>query len=76
MEKTFRPVFAEVDPHWDYTIGPLREKVSSDEIKTFSLKKTEVGDGSLRQLYIHSGNRTSDELDEVVELIWLTQNVE
>ena len=73
MEHTFGAVYSDVDPSYDFTIGPLRDKLEDGEKKRYHLEASEIRDGVMRQLYVWKGNKGNQEtnaLDEVVELIW------
>ena len=70
MEHTFGAVYGDVDPSYDFTIGPLRERLNDAERKRYHLKASDIKDGVMRQLYVWKGDRKTEILDEVVELIW------
>ncbi|KFG88006.1 hypothetical protein MANI_014731 [Metarhizium anisopliae] len=62
---------------WEWSLGPMREKVPDDEKKSYRLLDAEVVGGNLRQVYVHRAGDAagaSDEAhgprDEVVELWW------
>ncbi|RYP75779.1 hypothetical protein DL770_007346 [Monosporascus sp. CRB-9-2] len=71
MEHTFGAVYGDVDPQYDFTIGPLRDRVGDDEKKSYRLVDTEISNDIMRQLYIFRGNREAGTPDEVVELVWV-----
>jgi hypothetical protein len=59
------------DRAYDFSIGPLRPKMGSDEKKAYVLSDVEVLDtGAFRQVYVFRGDQDEDELDEVIELLW------
>ena len=70
MEQTFGAVYGGVDPHYDFSIGPLRQAVSHDEKKRYHLEAAEIKNGVMRQLYVWRGNQDSGVLNEVIELVW------
>lgn len=53
-------------------LGPLRKALGPEDKKSFKLRDAVfMDDGRFRQLYVHQGDWTKSELDEVVELVWL-----
>ncbi|KAH8597945.1 hypothetical protein B0O99DRAFT_617241 [Bisporella sp. PMI_857] len=70
MEKTWGQISSDGDPQYDFVIGPLRQKISDDEKKTFKLVDAEISNGVLKQLYLWKGNPAAGVNDEVVELVW------
>lgn len=70
MERTFGQVYGDKDPQYDFTIGPLREKVGDDEKKSYKLVDTRITNGVMQQLYIWKGDQEAGVLDEVIELVW------
>ncbi|KAI1335951.1 hypothetical protein F5Y15DRAFT_221274 [Xylariaceae sp. FL0016] len=59
------------DRDYDFSVGPLRPKLSREQKRSYVLRDVEVTDrGDLRQLYVRENNPEVGELDEVVELIW------
>lgn len=71
MEHTFDKIYEDSDPHYEFTIGPLRDEVAQGEKKSYHLVDTEIRDGTMRQLYIWKGDGEGGELDEVIELVWI-----
>lgn len=61
------------DPWKDYqwSLGPLRERIGKDEKKTYSLVTVVSGeeDGELTQVYLRRGEGEGEN-DEVIELVW------
>jgi hypothetical protein len=56
---------------FDFSIGPLRRKLVSDEKKSYRLRSAELTkNGVLKQLYVWQGDSENDENDEVIEVIW------
>lgn len=70
MEHTFGQVYGDVDPQYDFTIGPLRERVGDGEKKSYKLVDTRIMNGIMQQLYVWMDDRETGTLDEVVELVW------
>lgn len=70
-EQTWNNIYGDVNPEYDFTIGPLRDRMGEGEKKSYTLVDTEISNhGVMKQLYIWKGNREAGGLDEVVELIW------
>ena len=61
-------------PEFDFSIGPLRPALKSDEKRSYRLKDTEwLEDGRLRQIYVYKADSKllgGKGKDEVVELLW------
>ncbi|KAI2619467.1 glycosyltransferase family 31 protein [Hypomontagnella submonticulosa] len=56
---------------FDFSLGPLRDPYPADQKKSYKLRDAEFAvNGDLRQLYVRIGDDATDELDEVVELVW------
>ncbi|KAI1773913.1 glycosyltransferase family 31 protein [Hypoxylon cercidicola] len=56
---------------FDFSIGPLRDRLPADKKKSYKLRDAEFADnGDLKQLYVRVGNSSAGELDQVIELIW------
>jgi hypothetical protein len=55
---------------FDFSVGPLRRRLSQDEKKSYTLLDSQIQKGVLQQLYVFRGNATAGEIDEVVELVW------
>jgi hypothetical protein len=70
MERTWGNIFGDEDAKWEYTMGPMREKVPERDRKTYRLKYAEAQDRTLRQLYVWKGPEDHSVPDEVIELIW------
>lgn len=70
MEHTFGQVYGDVDPQYDFTIGPLRERVGDGEKKSYKLVDTRIMNGIMQQLYVWMDDRGTGTIDEVVELVW------
>ncbi|KHN96005.1 uncharacterized protein MAM_06110 [Metarhizium album ARSEF 1941] len=63
------------DDDWEWSLGPLRERVPAAGKKSYRLLDAEVVGPSLRQLYVHRASDAvpgapHDPRDEVVELWW------
>lgn len=63
MEGTWQQ--AEKDGHdYDFSVGPLRDKLPKDRKKSYKLKHAEItAKGELRQLYVYKTPRVADEPD-------------
>ncbi|KAI1401822.1 glycosyltransferase family 31 protein [Hypoxylon fuscum] len=58
---------------FDFSLGPLREPYPADQKKSYKLREVEFTEkGDLKQLYVRVGNSSIGELDQVLELIWLS----
>lgn len=56
---------------WDFSIGPIRNKMERNDKKSYKLELTDLSkDGGLRQFYVYRGDAELDETDEVLELYW------
>ncbi|ORY66584.1 uncharacterized protein BCR38DRAFT_322362, partial [Pseudomassariella vexata] len=59
--------------NFDFSIGPFRQRLGPELKKSYRLEEAKIEEsraGGLRQLYVHRGNHSSGEFDEVVELVW------
>ncbi|KAH7012171.1 uncharacterized protein B0I36DRAFT_426031 [Microdochium trichocladiopsis] len=70
IERTWGNVYAGEDPKYEYSMGPLRDRVPDSDHKTYYLKYTEVRADLMRQLYVWKGVEDRGVPDEVVELVW------
>ena len=71
MEGTWRYA----DDDFDFSYAPLREPLGPEEKKSYRLWDAEATEGGgLKQMYVHQGDWTKRELDEVVELVWLREH--
>lgn len=71
MEHTWSQVYGDVNPEYSFTLGPLRERVSDEEKRSYKLVDSEIFEsGVMRQAYLRKGGGQAGELDEVVELLW------
>lgn len=70
-EHTWNHIYEDMNPEYDFTIGPLRDRVGGEK-KSYKLVNTEISSHGhiMNQLYIFRGNRDLGELDEAVELVW------
>jgi hypothetical protein len=63
---------------WEWSLGPMREKISEDRKKSYRLIDAEIVGDNLRQVYVHrakdavgsDGSHANTPKDEVVELWW------
>ncbi|KAH7021556.1 uncharacterized protein B0I36DRAFT_297300 [Microdochium trichocladiopsis] len=58
IERTWGNVYAGEDPKYEYSMGPLRDRVPDSDHKTYYLKYTEVRADLMRQLYVWKGVKT------------------
>ena len=70
MEHTWGKVYGDEDPHYEFTLGALREKVPENQRLTYYLVDTEISGSVMRQLYLRRSDRDSSKPDELIELIW------
>jgi hypothetical protein len=70
MEQTWGKIYQDNDPRYDFTIGPIREKMGVTEKKSYILVDAEFSKGIMKQLYLHQGDRDAGEIDEAIERIW------
>ncbi|KAL1895917.1 hypothetical protein Sste5346_005016 [Sporothrix stenoceras] len=72
------PDFRRMEQTWSHAgdefaagLGPLRPALDEADKKSFRLRKViRDRDGGLRQIYVYKGAFGTDELDEVFELLW------
>lgn len=71
-EHTWGNIYGDMNPEYDFSVGPLRDALNEGEKKSYVLIDAEISDDGrgLRQLYLFSGNREAGQIDEVVELMW------
>lgn len=56
---------------FDWSLGPLRPKLSPEEKHTYKFKDAVLDDdGLLRQFYVRKGDAARQAADEVIELVW------
>ncbi|KAG6367996.1 hypothetical protein INS49_002196 [Diaporthe citri] len=59
------------DGAYQWSLGPLRQKVDKGKKKSYWLEAVVAGEnGTLTQVYVHRGSRKPGEYDEVIELVW------
>ncbi|KZZ88953.1 hypothetical protein AAL_07896 [Moelleriella libera RCEF 2490] len=66
MEGTFR----DSGPHWEWSLGPMRDALPADEKKSYVLADAEVVGDHLRQVYVYKAPGDEGRRDEVFELWW------
>jgi hypothetical protein len=61
-----------LDGHeYDYSFGPLRQKLTTEQKRSYRLKDSVVAStGALRQIYVYTSDKEKNEIDEVIELLW------
>lgn len=56
---------------FDFSLGPLRPAIDEHDKKSYRLKDAVASpDGTLRQIYVYRGDFATEEMDEVLELVW------
>lgn len=63
--------WAEASHEFDWSVGPLRDRLPPHEKRSYRLKDVWRGPkGQLHQVYVYEGDKVTEEMDEVIELIW------
>jgi hypothetical protein len=55
---------------YDHSLGPLRRKLGETEKTSYILMDAEWEDGVLRQVYVKKAEWGTEEIDEVVDVVW------
>jgi hypothetical protein len=71
-EGTWRFPDHPLDGHeYDFSFGPLREKLKPEQKKSYRLRDSVVtSSGDLRQIYVYTSDNEREKMDEVIELLW------
>ncbi|KAI0136193.1 hypothetical protein BJ170DRAFT_572995 [Xylariales sp. AK1849] len=68
---TMEGTWVNANKDFDFSIGPLRRKLVPDEKKSYKLVDVDANEsGDLKQLYVWKGNAESNEMDNIIELVW------